>query len=77
MAKIEINPVSPNITQSISILTAALSLSSFCQHLMGLYTFFWPFSCYCVWSFNGDFCLGFFKENTSGSSVDVINGKTS
>lgn len=40
MTKIEINLVSPNITQSISILTAALSLSSFCQHLMGLYTFF-------------------------------------
>lgn len=43
MTKIEINPVSPNITQSISILTAALSLSSFRQHLMGLYTSFLAF----------------------------------
>ena len=43
MTKIEINPVSPNITQSISILTAALSLSSFRQHLIGLYTSFLAF----------------------------------
>lgn len=65
MTKIEINPVSPNITKSISILTASLSLLSV-SISWGCTPLFWPFLCYCIWSLYRDFCLGFFKENTPG-----------